>query len=95
MYVTYFPLTFDAVLSIASPVLRDTFRAATGETPEVELPGRKFKDVCQFLECIYPDFYSNITCEYVCEYHIKLSSFISFMQIIQMYTVDKIFSDNT
>ena len=62
-YICIFSLK--GVLGIASPVLRDKFRAATGETPEVELPEKTFEDVRLFLECIYPDFYRDITCEYV------------------------------
>ena len=58
-------LDLKAVLGIASPVLKDKFRAATGEPPEVKLPGRAFEEVRLFLECIYPDCYSDITREYV------------------------------
>jgi len=58
-------LDLKGVLGIASPVLNDKFRATTREPPEVELPGRTFEEVRLFLECIYPDFYSDITSEYV------------------------------
>jgi len=52
-----------AVLSIASPVLREKYRTAKDEVPEAELLGQSFKEVQLFLTWIYPDNCQTLTCK--------------------------------
>lgn len=45
------------LLSIVSPVLKDMFDKRSKEQAiiEIPLPGQKYSDILEFLECIYPD----------------------------------------
>lgn len=45
------------LLSIVSPVLKEMFDKRSKEQAiiEIPLPGQKYSDILEFLECIYPD----------------------------------------
>lgn len=45
------------LLSIVSPVLKEVFDKRSKEQAivEIPLPGKKYSDILEFLECIYPD----------------------------------------
>ncbi|XP_060578424.1 uncharacterized protein LOC132735486 [Ruditapes philippinarum] len=50
------------ILSLASPVFDAMFQSDFKEksSDELELPGKKLKDVLEFLRCIYPNTYTQI-----------------------------------
>jgi hypothetical protein len=51
------------LLSIVSPVLKEMFdkRAKEQAIIEIPLPGKKYSDILEFLECIYPDKLKSIS----------------------------------
>ncbi|KAJ8311377.1 hypothetical protein KUTeg_010732 [Tegillarca granosa] len=54
------------VLAVASPVFKKMFTSKFKEkdTSEVELPGKKYKDVLEFLMCIYPNIMKSVNCKF-------------------------------
>lgn len=55
------------LLSIASPVFKKMFLSDFKEidAKELPLPGKKYKDVLEFLKCIYPNMQKDFSCKYV------------------------------
>ncbi|XP_060567050.1 TD and POZ domain-containing protein 3-like [Ruditapes philippinarum] len=53
------------ILSLASPVFDAMFQSDFKEksNDELELPGKKLRDVLEFLRCIYPNTYTQINCD--------------------------------
>ncbi|KAJ8311526.1 hypothetical protein KUTeg_010881 [Tegillarca granosa] len=54
------------VLAVASPVFKKMFTSEFKEkdTSEVKLPGKKYKDVLEFLMCIYPNIMKSVNCKF-------------------------------
>ncbi|KAK3082875.1 hypothetical protein FSP39_007730 [Pinctada imbricata] len=55
------------LLSVVSPILKDLLskRSREQNTLEIQLQGKKFDEVLEFLKCIYPDMLKQITDENV------------------------------
>ncbi|KAJ8311533.1 hypothetical protein KUTeg_010888 [Tegillarca granosa] len=56
-----------ALLSIVSPVFKKMFLSNFKEVDakELPLPGKKFKDVLEFLKVVYPNMQKPLNCEYM------------------------------